>query len=258
MDDALVNINQVKQEITDKAELFDISAHLTDAEFEDAIENLAVFLLFDTLYEARVIKDRKILKRIPTINDIPLQCRADECPYATVCPVIRNLNEAQKRDLIGKPCRDERVYGIDMFARLVAELKVEPDHTVDLMLITSMVRDWLLMRRYDRQISIDGMIEEEPAVVDQKTGHVYWKRSLHPLHKLHETLQKQIAAKLNQLMASRKDRAALAAAMGKSDDLMKLLFSGKIGNRFFQDENALPTKAEDVIEGEIIEDEEED
>lgn len=247
-------------ELLDKVDSFDISKYMSDEEFEEGLITLAAFMLFGTSYFPQKIRDRKVLRRIPTLQDIPLLCKGDECPYAQVCPVIKKLTIEQKKELEGKPCRDEQVFGIELFARLAKELSIEPEHTIDLMTATALVRDWILKRRYDRSIAIDGMMSEEPSVVDQKTGHVYWRDVVHPLHKLSETIDKQIKEKLSSLMASRKDRAALAAAMGKQDDLIKALFSGSFAQGPWKPTAPLPDQeainAEFSIPGDDDEDEE--
>lgn len=236
---------------------FDISKYMSDEEFEEGLITLAALLLFGTEYFPDRIRNKKILKKIPTLQDIPLLCKGDSCPYAPVCPVIRNLTSEQKKELEGKSCRDEQIYGIELFARLTKELSIEPEHTIDLMTATALVRDWILKRRYDRQIAIDGMMSEEPSVVDQRSGHVFWRDVVHPLHKLSETLDKQIKEKLSSLMASRKDRAALAAAMGKQDDLIRALFSGKFARGPWRPES-VPLSEQEAINAEFSQPEEED
>ena len=247
------NSGLVSQELRDGiekiAQSFDPEdGTLPEDDFEKGLLALSQWLLFETKYDPVVIVNPRIIKKIPNLHNLPLVCKAQACPYHDICPVMVGLTDAQKGQLTGTFCRREREYAIHLFADLVRELEIAPKYTVDIMAATQLVRAYTMKQRIDWQTQLDNLLEEEPAVVDQRTGQVYWKRTVHPLQKLSDQYDKTIGTLLNQLMASRKDRAALAMAMGDKEALFNGLLTGKIGNS--RTEAALPvvfTNAEFTI-----------
>lgn len=222
------DLELVKNEIAVRAEAFDHASTMTDEEFDEGLEALAQFMLFGTKFDGIAVKNKKALKSLPTLNDLPLICAGLECKYAPVCQVIKNKSDSFIQDLIGKPCRDERFFAIDLFAKLVKEMAVGPENTIDLMTTATLVRYYLQKRRIDRIMQIDDLQIEEPAVIDQRTGNVYWKKVIHPLHPQSLMLEKQIESLLKQLVASRKDRLNAAAVLGKGQNLLEKLLTGDL------------------------------
>ncbi len=233
-------INNTKKELAKSVEV-DLYAIVNEEEFTDAIDAFTRFLLFGTRWEELAIKNPKIRKTIPTLSDIPLQCKAYDCIYASKCPILKALdNKRDGNKLIGTDCRADQIHGVETFTALVKDMQIEPDQTTDIMTVAQIVRNLIFKRRIDWSIAIEGMELEEPTVIDQRSGQVHFKKVSHHLHNLSAQLDKQIAALQKQLMADRAARATLAASLGKNNiTTLANLFAGK----------ALP---DGVIEGEII------
>lgn len=216
-----------KEQLEKKVESFDILAPVDTGSFDEALENMAAFLLFDTkVWQEHIVKNRKILQKFPLIMDMPLVCKATKCVYASKCSVLKKVvNFEDQTKMEETDCKDEKIYSVNLFVDLVKELSIGPDATSDLLLVSSLVRLHVMRRRINWSIAIDGMTQEEPAVASTKTNHVYWKKTSHPLLRESERIERQINILFSQLVASRKDKLAAAASLGKRNDLADL-FSG--------------------------------
>jgi hypothetical protein len=222
---------------------------LKETDFEDSVDMLAQYLLFGTKWETVITNDPKARRKVPILGDVPLVCKAEDCPYAQKCPVLREIKvSADRLKLVGTECRADKIYAIEEFAAFVQDLQIDPEQTTDIINVASLIRLLILKRRIDWTLAIEGIMDKEPGVIDQRTGQVYFKRVVHPLLKVSESLEKQIAALQKQLMADRQARAALAASLGKGSDILKDLFSN---SKILEADN--PIDAEFHINSEEVE-----
>lgn len=239
-----------KDEIKDIVSKLNYTDPVTETEFDDAMDIVAQFLLFGTKWESTVLNSPKIRRKLPILNDLPLVCKSEDCPYATRCPILKKMpNSSDRLKLVGTECRADRIYSIEQFAAFVKELQIDPEQTTDIINVASLVRLLILKRRIDWTLAIEGIMDKEPGVIDQRTGQVYFRNVVHPLLKVSESLEKQIAVIQKQLMADRQARAALASTYGKGSDVLKDLFSGNFGSL----EANNPIDAEFTVNDEEIE-----
>lgn len=202
---------------------------LTDEKFESLLDKLAELLLFGTRWNVSSSLKKGIRSQIPILGDVPLICKGTECPYAPKCNTIKKIkDEVDLLRLIGSECREDKIFGIEQFAAFVKDLQIDPEQTTDVINVASLVRLLILKRRIDWSLAIEGLVEQEPNVVNQSTGQVYFKRVVHPLFKVSESLEKQIASVQKQLMADRQARASLAMQAGKSIDVLKNALLGNL------------------------------
>jgi hypothetical protein len=216
-----------RTEIVEKSKTFDLGAPLTDEEFDDALDYVAATLLFDTQWDGLVLANPKIRRQFPVIDDVALICKVEECPYAQKCPVLKAMKPSDRSKLLGTECRADREFGIRVFTAQVRELSIAPESFTDIMSVAAIVRLYITNRRIDWHIALDTPIDLVPGVVDQRTSKIYWKKEAHPLYKIYLDNAKQIKSLQEGLLASRKDRAAFAAAMGKAGTALTDLLSGK-------------------------------
>lgn len=218
--------NTRKDEITSLAKTLNFRDPITEEEFESALDILVQFLLFGTKWENLVLENPKIRKKIPVINDMPLICKANDCEYASKCPILKHLKKDQDRAaLIGTECRADKIFAIEQLTAFVKELQIEPDQTTDILNVANLIGKLIVKRRIDWQLAISGLTEREVSAIDQRTGQVYHKTSANPLFKVSEGLEKQITTLQKQLVADRQARTSLATT-GKGVDILKQLFSG--------------------------------
>lgn len=222
-------MERTKEEVTKLMKKISFVDPITEDEFEDAIDLLSQYLLFGTKWESLILKDAKIRRKVPILGDIPLMCKADACPYALKCPILKNLPKlADRMALEGTECRADKIYAVEEFAAFVRDLQIDPDQTTDIINVASLIRILILKRRIDWTLAIEGIMDKEPGVIDQRSGKVYFRSVVHPLIKVQESLGKQLSQLQKQLMADRQARAALAASLGKGSNVIKDLFSGSI------------------------------
>lgn len=195
---------------------------ISEEEFEQAIEELTNSLLFDAEWTSVIEK-----RVVPIIGDIPLVCKADTCPYAQKCPIIKNMNAFERRRLIDSNCRADRIYAAEQFTAWVKELRVTPDQTSDIVNVATLVRYLIIQRRISWALAIDGLIETEVATVNQRTGQAYMKRTIHPLFKEMDKVDNQIQKLQKQLLADRQSKMAAAQAIGGGSDLLKELLTNR-------------------------------
>jgi hypothetical protein len=207
-------------------------------EFVQALEELASLLLFDTDWS----KHSQSLKHLDIIHDVPLVCKVEFCPYASKCDVLPHLTDSEREQLRDTPCRSERMFALRQFVAFVRDLSIRPSDAIDVQNVADLVRLSILKRRIDWQISMDGMIEYEKYVADNK-GTVFTKRDSHPLLKEYERVNKQIASLAKQLVASRRDRITLAKDLNTTSKIKELFLRNK-------DRLPEPTNVVDVEFGE--------
>jgi len=217
-----------RKEITQNYYSFNIAAPATDEEFDDALGTVMQYLLFGSKWDPVAITDKRVLSKIPIIQDIPLRCEVRDCPYAAKCPLLRKARPQEEAGLMGTDCRADKLYAAELFSTLIQDLEVGPENTVDLINVASLVRLMVIQRRIDWAIALDGIELREVSAIDQRSGQAYLKLTSHPLLKEMERLQKQISVLQTQLMANRKERLNYAASIGKGGDLIKNLLTTKL------------------------------
>jgi len=218
-----------KEKISEIASQLNFTDPVSDTDFEDILDILAQYLLFGTKWESYALSNPKVRRTLPILFDMPLICKANDCPYAPKCPILKNIKKsADKVKLVGTECRADKIYAMEEFAAFAKDLQIDPAQTTDVINVAGLVRLLILKRRIDWTLAIEGIMDKEPGVIDQRTGQVYFRNVVHPLLKVSESLEKQLATLQKQLMADRQARAALMASIGKGADVLNDLFSGDI------------------------------
>lgn len=201
------------------------------------------------------------LTNLEDLAFVPMICQSNvsedpknNCPYANVCPLMRKLrgDKEARKALVGTECRIEKARIVKLFASLVNNLNITPVQTTDLLALTKLVQSYILENRLIWELNMRGMIHDIPAVVSQKDGRVFYKPESNPAEKMLERIRKQIDNLNAQLLASRKDRAALANTMSKNPSFSKLLTGTALSKNFSKAPSLESLEMEEVGEiGEI-------
>lgn len=203
---------------------FNISAPISEDEFEDSLQKLGSFLLSNTQWN-NTVRGRQTLKNLPIVSDVVLLCKGALCEYHDLCPIMKGMNSEDKERIVGTACRAERIYGVTLFSDLVRDLSIDPDQTIDLIDAANVVRLMIYRRRLDWMMNIQGISIEGIVAVDPINGSPYTETKGHPLLKEIERIDKMISNARKNLVASRKDRIQLATQLGKGQNVLKSLFS---------------------------------
>jgi hypothetical protein len=126
--------------------------------------------------------------------------------------------------LVGTQCRADKLFGVQNYAMIIKDLDIQPGQAIDLINAANLVRWMIYRRRLDWQLAIEGLTIN--AVMAVQKGTELGEQKAHPLFKEAERVDKMIDAAQKSLVASRKDRLALAAQFGKEKDVIKNLFIG--------------------------------
>lgn len=215
---------EVGRDASSPASVGRISRDLTG--FEEDFELLLDMAIREHLDDTEWRSVEESIKKVAFIlEDLPLICQVDDCPYARKCDVLARMPDPAKREkLRGTLCRSEMIFMARQFVYLVRDLKIPPSAASDILNVIDLVRNLVLKRRIDWHIALEGMLEDVPAAVSPD-GTIYTRRVPHPLIVVAETLQKQINVLYKQLMASRRDRLTLVKEMRKDVELLKRIFT---------------------------------
>jgi hypothetical protein len=234
------NINVSKSEELDLL----LSRPMDDDIFDECLEGIAEFLLYGDMLDWKTKK----LTTLSIYNDIPLECEAENCPYASRCPVLKALPKREWPALVGTRCRVERAYVLNSLTELIRDLNIRPQDSSDLVNLASLIRLMVLDRRIDLQIAMDGIMISDPAFANQRTGEVTNRQIVHPLIKEKTFIQKQVQQIQSALVASRRDRLSTMNQMKNSNSVL---------NKLLEYGAKLSLEKQNVIEGDFVTIEEE-
>lgn len=215
-----------KRELTEQANLVQNNPGLdiTESEFENLIDTLCMNFLLGTPWEATLIKDPKSRRHQMGLYAVPLLCKANNCPYAVVCPVLKELPADRWDKLINTRCRVETVLATRYFSEQVINLAIKPTDTSDLINVVDIVRYLLIKHRLDNELAIFGMTQELVDAVDPKHGDILSTKSeVSGVLAEMERVTKNIIKLQNTLLATRKDRLDVAKTANDSHLLAKQL-----------------------------------
>jgi hypothetical protein len=221
--------------IEKKGREFDLTAPVSEEEFDDAIQALGSYLLFNTNWD--ISFSAGLPKSLPVISSVPMLCKADDCPYHEICPVMKAIGNdwALKDSIRGTKCRVEKEFAVRAFASVATDLDVKPEQTIDLLNTANLIRLMVYRQRLDWDLSINGLSIDPVTIIDSQ-DNVYREKKANPLLREIERVENLIDKAQKSLVASRKDRLSMAAALGKSEDVLKNIFTGKAFSKDFFDE----------------------
>ena len=137
--------------------------------------------------------------------NVPIICKADNCPYAHSCPLLE-----QELAPFGDKCPIEIAAIEDLFSRYLEEIGIDPNDrskTIDMMLVKDLVDADIGILRCDNKMAWDAdyIIDNVIGVSDE--GEAITKKELHPLTEFKEKLITRKNKTMQLLNSTRKDKA---------------------------------------------------
>lgn len=193
-----------------------------EEEFNQAIDELCLQYLKDSPEWLEVLKNNpRYLSKNESLSSTPMVCKADSCPYAVKCTVLKSLtNPVDRMSLIGTDCRIEvEMLRREFLSRLI-ELEIKPKDVNDIFAVLNLASLIIHRRRVELDISINGALEWKVTAMNQK-GDKISSREMNRSYDILEKVNKQIKSIEDQLMTSRKDRILLQST--SKDQFLKML-----------------------------------
>ena len=136
--------------------------------------------------------------------NVPIICKADQCPYAHSCPLI----ECELAPY-GDKCPIEIAAIEDLFSRYLEEMNIDPANkksTVDMMLVKDLVDADIGLLRCDNKMAWDADYIINNVVGMSEGGEALTRMELHPLTEYKEKLINRKNKTLQLLNSTRKDK----------------------------------------------------
>lgn len=206
-----------------------IAKDVSEEEFDQYLVAVLQDALNMTTWSDRLTSSKNF-QRIPGLSHVPLICKADQCEFAEVCPIMRELNQdpkglEKKEALRGKNCRVDLIESAKLFSQWIRELEIRPQDTTDLLQVTSLVRYIILQRRVEWEIQMCGVMMESVAGISNQ-GQVVTQKVPNALLKELQTIQNMINSLTSQLSASRQDKLKTKTAEDKIEAALDAMMKG--------------------------------
>jgi len=133
---------------------------------------------------------------------IPMLCKAEECPYAKVCPLV-DMEMAPR----GERCPLEIAMILNKFEEYSKHFGVTEEDTVDLGLIRDLIDYDIQLFRADNKIAIEGDFVEDVVVTVTESGEVITNPQLSKATEYKEKIQAKRYKVLELMNSTRKDKA---------------------------------------------------
>lgn len=178
--------------------------------------------------DAAVIKEIANVNRIYTskhgmFSAIPIVCNGSKCPYANVCMISKPNRKVGRRcpmEISAILSRYEQWcehFGID-----TSEDKIDPKDLVDVTLIKDLIGIEIQMIRAENKIALNGDFMADVLLDIDNKCNAYYGKDISPETQFLNTLQERKIKILNQLNATRKDKAVDKRRETASDDAIKI------------------------------------
>lgn len=154
---------------------------------------------------------------------IPIVCQKDNCAYKNVCMV------SQAERIEGRRCPMEISAILSRFEMWcmhfnidISDNAIDPKDAVDVSLIKDLVNIEIQIMRAENKIALNGDFMAKTLLEVDRKCNPYFGEDIHPATNFLVTLQTRKDKILNQLHATRKDKAADLKKSSPSDDAIKL------------------------------------
>ncbi|UOE58100.1 hypothetical protein [Cytobacillus oceanisediminis] len=133
---------------------------------------------------------------------IPLMCKGDECPYASVCPLLE-----QGMDPTGTRCPLEIGLILKQYEVYKSEFGLDEDNIVDMGLVKDLVDYDVQLFRADNKIAMQGDFIEEVTVTVTENGDEIKAPQISKAAEYKEKIQNKKHKVLQLMHSTRSDKA---------------------------------------------------
>ena len=176
--------------------------------------------------------------------DIPILCFMKDCPYSDTCKSYENEECAE-----GEKCPEE--IGLIMYLTklFVDEFDIKKEDATDMSLLRDLIDTHIMIARADKLISKDGSIIDEVAVGVTEDGKTITRPEVTKAADFKDRLMKRKKNILNELNATRKDKAKTEEEDKKDfSSMLSDVLSGIQGDGNKKEEKIIEISEDDIEE----------
>lgn len=133
---------------------------------------------------------------------IPMLCKADECPYAAVCPLV-DMGKAPE----GERCPLEIAMILKKFEEYSEEFGIDENNVVDMGLVKTLIDYDIQEFRAENKIAVQGDFIEEVVVGVSESGEAHTAPQLSQATAYKDKIQTKKFKVLEMMNSTRKDKA---------------------------------------------------
>lgn len=275
-DPAKLTVDEIqthRRDLRSKAHAFELARPVTEEEFDQALDWVFNYLMFDvTTWQGELIQDPQLRRELPMLSSIPLYCRGrgepevrdgeptgkfkNGCRYYNVCPVMRKLKLKDQEELVGTPCRVDQYEGVKNFSAQAKEMHLTPGDMSSIITVAQITRLLIQLRRIDWELALHDIAYTEIAGFSPQGAPAYEKR-VNQLGRESRAIETQISRLQSQMMATRKDRATLAGSFKQDNNPMLNLFKAAVKEDMRREQEAAG-EIKDAEFSDIVDEEPED
>lgn len=133
---------------------------------------------------------------------IPMLCKAEECPYATVCPLV-DMGKAPK----GERCPLEIAMILSKYEKYSDEFNIDESNVVDMGLVKDLIDYDIQAFRAENKIAVQGDFVEDVVVTVTEGGEVITNPQLSKATEYKDKIMNKRFKILELMNSTRKDKA---------------------------------------------------
>lgn len=176
-----------------------VTKNLTDIQ---ELHDKGVWQLSEEGREAKAIAAHLNNMKNGLYASIPIRCKADGCPYKDSCQLFQ-MDKAPEGEL----CPIE-ISTIEQLAeRYMEELDVDPNDMIDISMIRDVIDSDISIMRCNKKLATDADVVQQVIAGVSEDGNAFFRPEVHKAYDLQMKLIKQRRKLLQDLHATRKEKA---------------------------------------------------
>jgi hypothetical protein len=174
---------------------------------------------------------------------IPIRCKADECPYADVCPIFK-MGKAP----YGEVCPVEAATVEELTKRYIKEFDVNEEDMVDVSMIRNLVDIDISILRCNKKLAIDADIVQDVIVGITEQGQAITQPQINKAYDLQERLLNRREKILTLMQGTRKDKVQAGQAANLDPSTIIADMKAQLDKFREEKENTIDITPEEVVD----------